>query len=138
MKFLARIPVACILIILMATSCYKEITTQVSGEAGIQRKIQFVLYTDRDFSTDNKNIFFEVSIQNKSGQVIWDSSLAPMAIKDIPNPAHKIMIEKSLLTNDNSALKTSFYYYIQDVGYSWYIDSCKAGETFKVVDYNFQ
>jgi len=40
--------------------------------------------------------------------------------------------------NDNSLLKAGFRYSIENVGSSWHWDSSDAGETFTIVDFNFQ
>ncbi len=101
-------------------------------------KSQFILYTDKDFSSDNDIIIFKLSIQNSTNQTLWDSALTPMKIKDIPNLTHKLVIEKSVPGNDTSLLKVGFFYSIVNVGNSWHLEAFYAGETFKVVDFNFQ
>ena len=123
-------------VILIGTSCKKQ--TDVPGNTGVLRKVQFSLYTDKDFSGNNGIITFKLSIQNSSSQVLWDSVLAPMQIKDIPGLAHKLVVEKQVPGNDNSLLKAGFFYTIENVGNSWHLDAFNAGETFKIVDFNFQ
>jgi hypothetical protein len=122
---------------LAGTSCKKQ-TTEAASENGVPRKVQFVLYTDKDFSNNNGIITFELSIQKMPNHVLWDSVLSPMKIKDIPGPANKWVIEKWVPGNDPSLLKTGFYYSIENVGSSWFIDSFKVGDTFKSIVYNFQ
>ena len=138
MKSLSIISILCGSIILIGTSCKKQITYNALSSSKNLRKVQFVLYTDKDFSSDNNTITFKVSIKKSGNQVLWDSTLTPMKIKDIPNTAHKIIIEKAIPGNDPSLLKVGFYYSIKDVGNSWYLNAFNVGETFKVVDFNFQ
>src|SRR5580765_6176760 len=102
MKFLSTLG---ILIILTGTYCNKNTTDQIPAPPGVERKIQFRLYTDQDFSTDNHTIVFRLSIQDSKSQTLWDSLLAPMTIKNIPDLAHTLMVEKSVPGNDPSKLK---------------------------------
>jgi len=142
MKYLATWSILFIAIIMMGTACKKPTTGHTAGKTpdtpGVPRKIQFSLYTDRDFSSDNKNITFTLFIQNPASQVLWDSVLTPMKIKEIPDLAHKLVIEKTVPGNDGSLLKVGFRYAIENVGISWYFDSSSAGEKFKIVDFNFR
>jgi hypothetical protein len=138
MKYLSIISILCGSITLIGTSCKKQITDEGLEKRINFRKVQFVLYTDKDFSTDNHTITFKVSIKKSTNQILWDSTLAPMKIKDIPNAAHKLIIEKAIPGNDPSLLKVGFYYSINDVGNSWYLNAFNVGETFKVVDFDFQ
>ena len=138
MKYLSIISILCVSTILIGTACKKQITYNASGSSKILRKVQFVLYTDKDFSSDNHTITFKVSIKKSGNQVLWDSTLAPMKIKDIPNLANKLIIVKAVPGNDPSLLKVGFYYTIKDVGNSWYLNAFNVGETFKVVNFNFQ
>ena len=138
MKFLSIVSILCVSTILIVTSCKKLTTYPVHNNPGVLRKVQFFLYTDKDFSTDNGIITFTLSIQNSTGQVLWDSVLAPMKIKDIPNLEHKLVAEKIVPGNDPALLKVGFLYSIENVGNSWHLDSFNVGETFKIVDFNFQ
>lgn len=129
-----------ILLILFVTaiavsSCKKDSNNQPAPQ--VTRKIQFKLYTNKDFSTNSEIITFQVVIRNSS-KTLWDSTFSPMQIKDIPDSTHKLVIEKIVPGNDNSDLAAGFVYTIQNVGESWYIDTSKAGNTFKVIDYAFQ
>ena len=139
MKFLSIICILCISIILIGTSCkkYTSYPNQQPNNPGVLRKVQFRLYTDKDFSTDNGIITFTLSIQT-ANQILWDSVLAPMKIKDIPNLEHKLVAEKIVPDYNTSLLKVGFLYTIENVGNSWHLDSLKIGEIFKVVDFNFQ
>jgi len=71
-------------------------------------------------------------------KVLMDSELATMKIKEIPNADNKIIIEKTVPDNDNSDISVGFHYSIEGVGTSQHLDSIRAGETFKVVDFAFQ
>jgi hypothetical protein len=70
-------------VILTETSCKKDAPIQWNRA----RKVQYILYTDKDLSENNNIITFKLSMQNSRNQFIWDSTLAPMKIKDIPNLA---------------------------------------------------
>ena len=125
---------AALILAIIGLSCKKD-----NSNSGIpslqQRTIRFQLYTNQDFSTNTSVINFKVFIQNGS-RTLFDSSLASMQIKDIPDNAHKIVIEKTVA--DNSDLAAGFRYEIQNVGMSWHIDTSKSGNNFKVIDYAFQ
>src|SRR4051812_20641781 len=126
MKFLSAIFLTCLFSILIATSCKKETTTEEAPT--VARTVQFALYTDKDFSTDNHSITFRLFIQNSASQTIWDTVLAPMQIKGIPAEINKIVVEKTVSYN-TSLLKVGFDYDIENVGNSWYLDSFSAGQT---------
>jgi len=131
-------PVLCILIALIATSCEKQTTYLGSNQPAVSRKVRFVLYTQKSFVDNQDSVSFKVSIQNSANQVLWDSTLAPMELKDIPDLGHKIVVEKTVPANETSVLKAGFFYTIQNVGSSWYYDSVKTGESLKIIDYNFK
>ena len=124
-------------ILLAGISCNKQ-TAEPIPVRHISRKVQFVLYTDKDFSDNNELITFELSIQKTTNQMLWDSVLPPMKIKDIPGPSNKWVIEKWVPGDEPSLLKTGFYYSIENVGSSWFVDSFKVGDTIKTIDFNFQ
>lgn len=130
--------ILCISVILVATSCGKQANYQAPGSPPVLRKVQFSLYTDKDLSGNNDVITFKVSIQKLSSQVLWDSVLAPMKIKDIPGLTRKLVIEKIVPGNDASLLKVGFFYAIENVGNSQYIEVFNSNEIFKSVDFNFQ
>ena len=122
-----------VLIGLTITSCKKY--TSGTPYPVFDRKIRFQLYTDQDFSGNTSVIRFSLYIRGTNG-VLLDSALAPMEIKDIPNAANKLVFEKAV--GGTSDLAAGFRYQIDNVGTSWYIDSCKAGTYYKVVDFNFR
>jgi hypothetical protein len=125
------------LLILTVESCKKTYPSNDGENPGNGRKIRFQLYTDKDFSTETAVIKFSVFIRN-AHTTLFDSSLASMQIKDIPDAAHKIVIEKEVPGSDNSDLSAGFHYEIQNVGHSGFIDTSKAGNPLKVIDYSFQ
>ena len=119
---------------IIGLSCKKDYSTP--GIAYPQKRtIRFQLYTNQDFSSNTSFINFSIFIKN-GNKTLFDTSLSSMQIKDIPDNAHKIVIEKTVA--DNSDLAAGFRYEIPNVGISWHIDTSKAGNEFKVVDYNFQ
>ncbi|HEV8285139.1 MAG TPA: hypothetical protein VGQ09_12565 [Chitinophagaceae bacterium] len=129
-KFSIRILAALAIVTIMA-SCKKDYPSS-SG-----RKFRFQLYTNQDFSDNTSLINFSVFIRT-ANRTIFDSTLAPMQIKDIPDAANKLIFEKTVTGNDNVDLAAGFRYEIQDVGISWYIDTSKAGNPLKIIDFAFQ
>lgn len=123
------------LVTVSALSCKKTYPASAIQYPANSRTIRFQLYTNQDFSANNAVINFSLFIRN-ANKTLLDSSLASMQIKDIPDGAHKIVIEKTV--NDNSDLAAGFRYEIQNVGYSWYIDTSKGGSASKVIDFAFQ
>jgi hypothetical protein len=135
-KFLIRISAA-LIVVFIAASCKKDYSPGGVIHPVNERKIRFQLYTNKDFSGNSSVINFSLFIRD-ANKILLDSALAPMLIKDIPDGAHKLVIEKTVAGNDNSDLAAGFRYEIQNIGNSWYIDTSKAGNTFKVIDYDFQ
>jgi hypothetical protein len=138
MKHLSILAILFVSAILIETSCRKQTVDQITDSPAVIRKIQFTLYTQNDFSDNNENITFELFIQNSRNKILLDSTLMSMKIKDIPDFTHKLIIEKTVPNNDTSLLKVGFKYSIENVGNSWHLESFKAGELFKIVDFNFQ
>lgn len=122
----------------LLVSCKKYNTQQYTQDTQSTRNIRFVLYTDKDFSDDNSNVTFKVFIQSSNVNTIWDSTFAPMRVKDIPALANKLVVEKSVTAPDKSVLKVGFRYYFEDGSNSWHIDTSSAYQTLKEVNYNFQ
>jgi len=131
------LPLFAALVVMIAASSCKKYDSPSATYPTIERKIRFQLYTNEDFSGETSVINFSIFIRD-TRKTLFDSALASMQIKDIPDAAHKLIIEKTVLTNDNSDLAAGFNYEIQNVGSSWYIDTSKAGNPFKVIDYAFQ
>lgn len=138
MKKISVSTILFVLAIVIGTSCKKNLPDQLSVYTKVPRKVQFILYTDKDFSGENNIITFKLSIRKSTNEILWDSVLAPMQIKDIPSLAEKLVVEKYVPGNDPSRLKVGFYYSIENVGISWNLHSFEPGETFKTVDFNFQ
>jgi hypothetical protein len=139
MKHLTIISALCAITIVIGTSCKKQLMDNgILDKRVTMRKVQFQLYTTQDFSDENDSIFFKISIIKPRNETLFDSMLAPMTIKDIPNRAHKLIIDEVVPGNDPSLLKVGFYYTIKNVGNSSHIEPFNAGKTFKVVDFNFQ
>ena len=141
MKKFTRI-LAAIAVVFVVASCKKDYssgnTVYPSGNTvypAAERKIRFQLYTNQDFSGNTSVINFSVFIRNVN-RTLFDSAIGSMRIEDIPDASHKLVIEKTV--NDNADLAAGFNYEIQDVGISWHIDTSKAGNPFKIIDYAFQ
>jgi len=126
-----------VLLIVTMESCKKTYPSSDGENAGTGRKVLFQLYTDKDFSAETSVIKFSIFIRN-ARTTFFDSSFASMQIKDIPDAAHKIVIEKTVFGTGNADLAAGFNYEIQNVGNSWYIDTSRAGNVLKVIDYAFQ
>lgn len=120
-----------ILIVIVSGACKKQNDSQPP------RKFLFQLYTNKDFSTNEAKISFSVFIRSRN-ITLFDSALAPMKIKDIPDALHKISIEKSVWGHNYEDLAAGFRYKIEEVGESWYIDTSSARNPFKIIDYAFQ
>lgn len=127
-------------IIQAGTSCTKE-TSGAQGTSpkakGPNRLIQFHLYTEKDFSTNNDVITFSLFIRSHT-RVFFDSTLSPMTMKDIPGITDKLTIARQVADDDGSDLAVGFRYAIENGGSSWFIDTSKAGALFKIVDFSFQ
>ena len=124
--------------IVIGTSCKRQVAESMRINLNAPRKVQFTLYTDKDFSDNNEVITFKLSIGKWPDQILWDSVFSPMRLKDIPGVANKLIIEKLVPNNDPSLLKAGFFYSIENIGTSWHLDSFEAGKTFKTIDFNFQ
>ena len=125
------------LLMIIPESCKKTYPSTDGENPGIDRKIRFQLYTDKDFSSETSVIKFSVFVRD-AHTTLFDSSLAPMQLKDIPDAAHKIVIEKVVSGHGNKDLSAGFHYEIENVGHSGYLDTSKAGNALKVIDYAFQ
>jgi hypothetical protein len=138
MKLVPSILIAGALLLIIISSCKKQSFQLLLTGRNAERQIQFRLSTDQDFSSDNHLIVFKIFIQRLGNVVLWDTSLAPMKVKDIPGPANKLVINKSIVVNDTSVLKVGFRYTIENVGESWHIDSSGAGSVYTIIDFNFR
>ncbi|WPU96149.1 hypothetical protein SNE25_11520 [Mucilaginibacter sabulilitoris] len=121
-------------IILLQLSCSKEksVNNPLSN-----RVIRFELYAKKDNSDNNHNITFSLFIKSHK-KVLFDSTLAVMKIKDIPDSTQKLVFEKKVPDDDGSELAAGFRYVIEGVGNSSHLDVCRAGESFKLIEFPFQ
>ena len=125
-----------LVVVVTVVSC-KKYNSSTTTYPSPERKIRFQLYTNQNFADDRSVIHFSIFIRN-TNQTLFDSALATMEIKDIPDANHKIVIEKTLPANTNVDVAAGFNYEIENVGRSWFIDTSRAGNPFKVIDYAFQ
>jgi hypothetical protein len=125
-------------IIMIGTSCKKYTSEYMPGNPKAPRLVQFVLFTNNELSNDNTPVTFTLSIKKPTGEVLWDSVLAPIKIKDIPTLDHPLFVEKYVPGNDPSLLKVGFSYTIENVGNSSFMVPFEPGETLKKVGFNFQ
>jgi hypothetical protein len=122
--------------ICLTTSCKKEKHTPVPAQVST-RTLKFILYTNKDFSNNNDNISFSLHISNAASSIAFDSTVFSAKVKDIPDKAHELVFEKKI-PDDGSLVAADFFYTIENVGTSWYLDTCAANEKFKVIEYPFQ
>jgi hypothetical protein len=125
------------LLVIIPEACKKTYPSSDGEKPGIDRKIRFQLYTDKDFSSETSVIKFSIFVRDAHTS-LFDSSLAPMQLKDIPNAANKIVIEKLVSGHGNTDLAAGFHYEIENVGHSGFTDTSNAGNALKVIDYSFQ
>ena len=138
MNFKLIISVLCVFTILIDISCKKQAAIEdLPKNTKVLRTVRFVLYSDKDLSADQDDITFKLFIENSKYETLWDSALAPIKIKDIPNSANKLVVEKRVPNDDNSLLRVGFRYSIGGVGNSRHYDSIYVGEAFKIVEFNF-
>jgi len=133
MKKFIRV-LAALAVLFLVVSCRKYSSGNITYPAA-QRAIRFQLYTNQDFSGNTSVINFSIFIRD-ANRTLFDSSLASMRIEDIPDALNKLVVEKTV--NDNSDLAAGFRYEIHDVGTSSYIDTSKAGNPLKIIDFSFQ
>jgi hypothetical protein len=126
-------------LVFVTGSCKKEYTVPQENHntPGPSRTVRFELYTNKDFSGNPEIIHFSLHMKNDR-KFIFDSLFVTMKVEDIPDSNHRIVIEKAVPGNDTSTLAVGFYYEIEGVGISWYLDSFPATDTFKLVRYPFQ
>jgi len=121
-------------LLLFVVSCKKD---QPNVKINPPRKVRYELFTNEDFSTDQKNILFSIFMR-KGQKTIFDSPLSAMKIKDIPDSIHRIIIEKLAPDNDTATLIVGFNYQIENVGNSWFLDTFSSGNSFKLLRYPFR
>jgi len=138
MKKNIALSVLIISIIMIGTSCKKYISDYIPIDPTAPRLVQFVLFTNNALSNDNNTVTFTLAIKKTNGDILWDSVLAPMKIKDIPTLDQPVFVEKYVPGNDPSLLKVGFFYTIENVGNSSFTVPFEPGETLKKVGFNFQ
>lgn len=122
-------------ILLTIWSCNKEQPTP--GTKKVERTIQYILYTNEDFSDDEHNITFSVFARDDE-RTLLDSAITIMKVKEIPSVENKIIIEKKLFTDASTVLVAGFVYEIEHVGVSWYLDSIPADDYSKTIEFAFK
>lgn len=122
----------------LVTSCKKDrYETNKPTSSGPERNVRYELYTDQNFAGDKKNIQFRLLMRTDRKDIL-DSPLATMKIEEIPDFNHRIIIEKAVPGNDTSTLVVGFTYYIENVGYSWYLEEFPSVDSFKVINRPFR
>lgn len=122
--------------ICLTTSCKKEKPVPTPAPIAT-RTLKFILYTDKDFSNNNENITFALHISNAQATIKFDSTVFSAKVKDIPNKAHQLVFEKKI-PDDGTVVAADFFYTIENVGMSWYLDTCAANEKLKIIEYPFE
>ncbi len=116
-------------------SCKKNTDKPPHGTP-TERTVRYALFTSKDYT--NNNTLVTVKLRMVAGNTpIWDSVLAPIALKNLPTASNKLVIEKKVPGNNNTTLSTGFYYTLENVGESWYYEPFTAGESLKTVSLNF-
>ena len=138
MKKVSVLSILIVSIIMIGTSCKKNTAEYIPINPTDPRLVQFVLFTNSEFSNDNTTVTFTLSIKKPTAEVLWDSVLAPIKIKDIPGLDKPLFVEKYVPGNDPSLLKVGFFYTIENVGNSSFTVPFEPGETLKKVGFNFQ
>ena len=131
-------PISIFTIACIAVSCKKQQPQPPAASA--TQTVRFILYTNEDFSTDNDTVSFALTIRNNAGMTnsrsVFDTTLATLRFKDIPGPANKLIIEKTV-PNDGSMLKVGFIY-TDRFGVGSHFDTVATNEKLKVFEYPFR
>jgi hypothetical protein len=125
-------------VIMIGTSCKKYTSDYIPIDPSVPRLVQFVLFSNNESSNDNGTVTFTLAIKKPNGDVLWDSVLAPIKIKDIHGLDHPLFVEKYVPGNDPSLLKVGFLYTIDNVGNSSFTVRFEPGETLKKVGFDFR
>jgi hypothetical protein len=136
MKFHPANLLLCLVLFLGFLSCKKDTKTPTPPPA--PRNVRYILYVRNAFPDDDKLITFDIVMKNGT-KVLFDSAFAPMKISAMPDKEHAIVVEKTVPAgNENADLVVGFTYAIQNVGNSWFLDTAKAGNPLKIMEYPFQ
>jgi hypothetical protein len=134
-RFLTILPI--LIAVGITISCKKQRAQQPAIST---KTVRFILYTDKDFSTDEDTVSFALTIRNNYGSVnsrsIFDSTLATIRFKDIPGPSNKLIFEKTV-PDDGSVLSVGFIY-TDRFGLGSNFDTVGINEKLKVFEYPFQ
>jgi hypothetical protein len=130
-----RLILAAVAVMFLVFSCKKDHGHTVKNKP--LRKVHYELFTTEDFSEDEHDIQFNLFMRD-SRRTIFDSALAVMKVKDIPDSLHRLVFDKLVPGNNQDSLVVGFTYYITNVGYSWYLKSYPKGDTLKVIKYSFK
>jgi hypothetical protein len=129
-SILAAVAVMCIVF-----SCTKDHGHTVKNKP--VRKVHYELFTTEDFSEDEHDIQFNLFMRD-SRRTIFDSALAIMKVKDIPDSLHRLIFDKVVPGNNQDSLVVGFTYHIVNVGFSWFLDKFPRGDSLKVIKYSFK
>lgn len=129
-----RLIIAAVAVLCMIYSCTKD--HNHSGNKPT-RKVHYELYTKEDFSDDQHDIEFRLFMRD-SRRTIFDSALAIMKVKDIPDSLHRLIFDKVVPGNNQDSLVVGFTYHLVNVGFSWYLEGFPKGDTLKVIKYPFR
>lgn len=136
MKKLATLIIALLFIFVFSYSCKND--ENPIPEVPLKRKVKFELFTTKDFSTYEGTITFKALINGSDrGRRVWDSTFAPMRVKDIPNEANKIAFEK-VIDRGELPKAIGFEYYLEGVGLAWYVEQVSELEYVKTVKLDFK
>ena len=124
--------------LLMTGSCRKSDGDGYGGTSGLspQRKVRYELYTREDFSGNQESILFSLFMR-VGDKPVFDSALAPMKVEDIPDSAHRIIIERPMPRGFTDTLIVGFGYAIDGVGHSSHDEVFPSGDTFRLVRFIF-
>ncbi|MFY8090210.1 MAG: hypothetical protein ACOVMI_03065 [Chitinophagaceae bacterium] len=131
MKKMHTWPIAVLLLVTACCKCYEL-------ENNTVKTIHFSISTNEDFSTNNDSITFSLAIKQLNNQIIWDSTIPAMKIKDIPKQPLKINIAKQFHSSEITTLRVGVYYTIKNVGNAWYTDTFHTMNANKTLDFNFK
>src|SRR6476620_7873478 len=130
-----RLILAAVAALCVLYSCTKDHSN--TGNNYPTRKVHYELFTTENFSDDQHDIQFNLFMRD-SRRTIFDSALAIMKVKDIPDSLHRWVFDKVVPGNNQDSLVVGFTYRIFDVGYSWYLDKFQKGDTLKKIIYSFK
>ena len=131
----ARSILAAIAVVCIIYSCTKDHNN--TGNNKPIRKVHYELFTTEDFSGDQHDIQFNLFMRD-SRRTIFDSALAIIKVKDIPDSLQRWTFDKVVPGNNQDSLVVGFTYHLFDVGYSWYLLGFPIGDTLKKVIYSFK